>query len=245
MPRAANRRCSATGSPQPRRPTFFFVVISILVAAFAANAQVVPAPDEARARGSHVSDATLVSDDSTKFQLASLAGRPVVVNPIFTACPDTCPSMTAALRDALREIGEPGVGYQVLTISFDPADGPSAMRAYRRRLNLPAGWTLAVANEENRRRLLDAIDFHYDSLPEGGFAHPHVVAILTPTLVVSSYAHGVRFEAKDLRGRLEVATREASFVRHYRPFIVAVAVAAWASVLAVLYATRKKKRAPA
>ncbi|HEX6791564.1 MAG TPA: SCO family protein [Candidatus Krumholzibacteria bacterium] len=194
-------------------------------------------------RGTHVPDVALIGEDSTTFTLASLAGKPVVINPIFTTCQSTCPMITASLRDALAGIGEPGVGYHVLTFSFDPADGPAALRDYRSRVGLPAGWTLAVATEENRKRLLDAIDFHVEALPDGGFVHPNAVVILTPTLVVSSYAHGVSFDAKDLRKRMEVATQEASFVRHYRPYIVAVAIIAWLSVVAVLYATRKKKRA--
>lgn len=200
-------------------------------------------PDESRVRGTHVPDIALLRDDSTTVMLSSLAGRPVVVSPIFATCQSTCPMITASLRDALGEIGEPGVGYHVLTISFDPADGPSTMRMYRRQMALPGGWTLAVANEEDRKKLFDAIDFHVEALAGSGFAHPNAIAVLTPTLVVSSYAYGVSFEAKDLRRRLEVATQEASFVRHYRPIIIAVAVTALASVFAALLATRKKRAA--
>jgi protein SCO1/2 len=200
-------------------------------------------PDESRTIGTPVPDVVLTGEDSTTFRLATLAGKPVVVSPIFTTCPHTCAMITANLRDALLEIGEPGVGYQVLSISFDPADGPAALRNYRKQMALPAGWTLAVATPENLKLLLDAIDFNYEPVSEGGFAHANVVAILSPTLVVSSYAHGVTYEAKDLRNRLEVATQEASFVRHYRPYIFAIAVISGLSVVLVLYATRKKNRA--
>lgn len=199
-----------------------------------------PRPDESRTLGTQVPDVALIGEDSTSFMLSSLAGKPIVVSPIFTTCPHTCSMITANLRDALAEIGEPGVGYQVLTISFDPADGPAALRDYRRKMALPAGWRLAVATEANLELLLDAVDFNYEAMPDGGFAHANVVAILTPTLVVSGYAHGVTYEVKELRGALEKATRESSLVRHYRPFMLLIALLGLAAVAVVLFVTRRK-----
>lgn len=205
-----------------------------------AAAQTILPPDEKKTRGSVVPDVTLLSEDSTAFQLSSLAGKPIVVSPIFTTCPSTCSEITGSLRDALAAIGEPGVGYQVLTVSFDPADGPAALRAYRDRLSLPPGWRLATATPENLARLLGAIDFQYAPLPEGGFAHANTIAVLSPALAVSGYVHGVFFEEKEVRAALEHAAADVSLVRHYRPLILLVAVVALATMLAVLVVTRKK-----
>jgi protein SCO1/2 len=217
-------------------------LLSVLVAG-AARAQLALPPDLKATHGKSVPDVTLIGEDSTSFALSTLAGKPVVVNPVFTSCQETCPIITANLRSALTEIGEPAVGYQVLTISFDPADGPAQMREYRQKLDLPPGWKLAVATPENRKALLDAIDFNYEALPQGGFVHANVVAILTPTLTVSSYANGVTCDAKELRAALERATRESSLVRHYRGYIgIAAALALFSAVL-VLFATRKKPAA--
>jgi len=206
----------------------------------AANAQVTPAPDEKQTHGRQVPDVTLVGEDSMSFALSTLAGKPVIVSPIFTSCPQTCLLITESLRDALASIGEPGVGYQVLTVSFDPADGPVQLRDFRRRLTLSSGWKLAVATPANLTQLLDAIDFNYASLPEGGFAHAHVIAILSPTLHVSSYAHGVAYDAKEIRRALEVAAGESSLVRHYRPVILGISVLGMAVLTLVLFSTRKK-----
>lgn len=217
-----------------------FLTVAALLAASAALAQLPQRPDEAHTRGAQVPDVTLIGADSTTFALSTLAGKPVLVNPIFTECPQVCPMITTSLRDALAGIGEPGVGYHVVTISFDPADGPAEMREYARKLELPAGWTLAVATPENLRALMDAIDFNYEPAPEGGFMHANAVAILTPTLRVSSYAHGLSYDAKELRAAFEKATAEASFVRHYRPYIALAGVLALTAVVAALFVTRKK-----
>jgi hypothetical protein len=126
-------------------------------------------------------------------------------------------------------------------VSFDPADGPAQLREYRRLMSLPAGWKLAVATPENLKQLLDAIDFNYEAMRGGGFAHANVIAVLNPALLVSSYARGVSYTPEEIRKALEDASREVSFIRHYRPFIIAIGIAAWLSVLAALYATRKKR----
>ncbi len=221
------------------------VALWLALGAPAVRAQMALPPDEKRTHGAQVPDVTLTGEDSTSFKLSTLAGKPVIVNPVFTTCEQTCPMITSNLRTALGEIGEPGVGYQVLTISFDPADGPAQLREYRKKLDLPAGWKLAVASPEDRKAFLDAIDFNYEALPDGGFVHANVIAILTPTLNVSSYAHGVTYEANDLRAKLERATRESSLVRHYRPYIALAAAMGLISIAVVLFATRKRSASPA
>jgi protein SCO1/2 len=221
----------------------FAALLFISIAVQALHAQVVLPPDIKKTHGKSVPDVTLIGEDSTAFQLSALAGKPVVVNPVFTTCQQTCPIITQNLSGALKEIGEPGVGYQVLTISFDPADGPAALRAYRKKLDLPPGWKLAVATPENRKALLDAIDFHYEALPDGGFVHANVVAVLSPTLTVSSYLNGVTFESKELKNAFWRATRESSLVRHYRGYIGLAAVLALAATVIVLFTTRRKPAA--
>jgi protein SCO1/2 len=223
------------------RPVFLFLAL-VLIAAPATRAQITPRPDETKTIGQRVPDVTLLGEDSTTFTLGSLAGKPIVVSPIFTACEQTCPMITASLRDALAQIGEPGAGYQVLTISFDPADGPAELREYRLKMALPPGWKLAVATPENLQQLLDAIDFNYETLPDGGFVHANVIAVLSRALTVSNYVHGVSYDAAGIRHALEQAADETSLVRHYRPYIVGAAIAAWSSVVVVLITTRKKRR---
>jgi len=217
--------------------------IFLLIATTAALAQTVLPPDEKRTHGKPVPDVTLIDEDSTSFALHALAGKPVILNPVFTTCEQTCPMITSNLKAALAQIGEPGVGYQVLTVSFDPSDGPARLREYRRKLDLPAGWKLAVATPDNLKALLGAIDFNYAALPEGGFVHPNVIVILTPTLTVSSYEHGVSYDPKELRSKLERAARESSLVRHYRPYIALSALLALAATVVALVVTRKKPAA--
>jgi cytochrome oxidase Cu insertion factor (SCO1/SenC/PrrC family) len=215
------------------------VVYSLALAAlWAALASAQALPDEKKTIGTQMPDVALVADDDSTFRLSSLWGKPVIVSPIFTSCPHTCSMITESLRDALREIGEPGVGYEVLTISFDPADDTAAMRAYRERLGLPQGWRLATASAGDLATFLGAIDFQVTALEGGGFAHPNLVVVLGPDLRVASYVHGVMYDADDVRAALEDASERASLVRRYRPLLVVIVALGLGAVGWALYVTR-------
>ncbi|HEU4930100.1 MAG TPA: SCO family protein [Candidatus Krumholzibacteria bacterium] len=214
--------------------------VSIGLAMLIAGAAGAQAPDESKTVGTQMPDVELIADNDSTFRLSSLWGKPVIVSPIFTTCPHTCTMITESLRDALRGVGAPGVGYHVVTVSFDPADDSAAMRAYRERMQLPPSWRLATARPDQLAALLTALDFTVTPMAEGGFAHPNLVVVLGPDLRVARYVHGVMFEAADLRTALEDASTQASLVRRFRPYIVLVSVMAVGAVVWVLLATRKR-----
>ena len=87
-------------------------------------------------------------------ELVSHEGRPlrffddlikdkvVVVNFIYTSCPDTCPLETAKLSEVCELLGE-RVGQDVFlySISIDPEhDTPEVLREYSQRYQTPPGW---------------------------------------------------------------------------------------------------------
>jgi protein SCO1/2 len=228
----------------PGRPLGLAIFATMLLASTPARAQVVTPPDASKTRGHRIPDVAVVTDDSTTFHLADLAGKPIIINPVFTRCPNACPAITTSLRDALAEIGAPEVGYHVLTISFDPADGPAELRAYRERLALPAGWIVATATPANVAELLDALDFRTVAIDGGGFAHPNVIAIVTPALAISGYVHGLAYAPGEVRRGLEGAVRDASLVEHYKPVLIGVGVLSVLVMAGVLVATRKRAAPP-
>jgi len=213
---------------------------AIVLSMFVTNARAVAPPDEKKAIGTQMPDVALVADDSTTFQLSSLWGKPVIVSPIFTSCPHTCGMITESLRDALRDVGEPGVGYEVLTVSFDPADDTSAMRAYRERMALPKGWRLSTMNAADLATFLEAIDFRVEAMEGGGFAHPNLIVILSPDLRVARYEHGVMFESAGMLAALQGAADDASLVKRYRPLILIVVAMGLAGIAWALHATRRR-----
>ena len=223
-----------------RRGRFVSTALALLLLAAArASAQTPMPPDVSATRGRVVPDVLLTNDDGTQFRLSSLSGKPLLLSPIFTRCPGACIAITSTLRDAVAKAGRIGDDFNVVTISFDPADTDSAMHAYREQMGLPAAWKMTVASAEDRMQLLDAVDFNFMSLDGGTFAHANEVVVLDRNLAVSGYLHGTEHTPDALAAALDVATgRTAGFWSHpgNRVFLVGVAgiLAAAGAIIAVL-----------
>ncbi len=211
-----------------------------------AHAEPVPlaapaAPDAARLRGHRVPDVVLRDDAGRSFRLRELAGRPLILSPVFTRCPHACPMITRSLREALEPVGPPGERYGVLTLSFDPADTPADLAAFRRAHDLPAPWRLAVGDSAEVRRLLESLDFGFVRVP-GGFAHPNGVFVLDDSLRVSDWISGLVFDTDELRravGRAHLSMG-STLVRRARPYLALVAALGALATLAAIRLTRRR-----
>jgi len=202
----------------------FPLFAALLIIALGAAAQTALPPDESRTLGQPVADATFVDAQGSSLAVRSLAGRPVVVSPIFTRCHYTCPMITASLKRAVAQAGVLGEDFEVLSVSFDVSDTPEDLARYRSRMDLPEAWNLVRADGEVLLPFLDSLDFRFISTPDGGFAHPNLVVVLTPELTVAKYLYGTSFEAEDLRAALALARGEGSVLNRMAPYLFVVGV---------------------
>jgi len=202
----------------------FALLLFATLRGHSAGAQTALPPDESRTLGVPVADAVFVDAQGSALAVRSLAGRPVVVSPIFTRCHHTCPTITASLKRAVARVGVPGEDFEVLSVSFDVSDTPEDLARYRARMDLPEAWKLARADGEALLPFLDSIDFRFISSPDGGFTHPNLVVVLSPELTVSKYLYGTAFEPDDLRAALALARGEGSALHRFAPYLFAVGV---------------------
>jgi protein SCO1/2 len=94
------------------------------------------APVERQAIYREAPDFTLITQGGERLALADLYGKVVLVNFIYTSCPDVCPVATAKFRRIQELVRARGVARQVylLSISADPAvDTPAVLEDYGRR----------------------------------------------------------------------------------------------------------------
>lgn len=213
------------------------LLLSALVSASAAS-QPAP-PDRARTVGQSIPNVEMIDDGGRAFRLGSLAGKPIVLSPIFTRCPHACIMITTSLREALLAVGEPGVDFEVVTFTFDPEDSLQDLTAYREQHELPDAWRMARADSAQLDSVLTAIQFSYSGEP-GGFAHSNLIAILTPELTISGYITGIAHDEEEIRRALLTAVAPASLVEKYRPLMAIVAGLAFLTIVIVLVATRRK-----
>lgn len=205
------------------------------------TAQTSMRPDESVTIGKPALDVQFTDENGETFRLSDLRGKPVIVSPIFTSCPHTCTMITSSLREALTAISKPGGKYEVLTVSFDPADTPEDLKAYKKEHLLPAGWKLAVGEGDAMNAFLASLDFRYSAEDTGGFVHANLVAVLTPDQHISEYVYAIMFEEQSMRTALQTAVTGTSLVKKFRGWILAAAIGGAVLTALTVLATKTRR----
>jgi protein SCO1/2 len=134
--------------------------------------------------------------------------RPVVLTLVYYQCPMLC---TMSLNDQTRALGamplNPGEDFDIVTVSFDPREGPDLAAAKKKRYiheykkpGAAKAWHFLVGDETNIRKLTEAVGFRYAWDEKfNQYAHAAGLMVLTPTGKLSRYFYGVDYSSKDLR----------------------------------------------
>ncbi|MEX0887228.1 MAG: SCO family protein [Phycisphaeraceae bacterium] len=134
--------------------------------------------------------------------------KPIVLNLGYFHCPMLCGLVTESLASSLRDLSwTPGDEFEVLTVSFDPEEGPAdAAPAKARVIELlgrpeaAAGWHFLTGDQAEIDRLTDAVGFEYVwSERYEEFVHTAAIVILTPDGRVSRYLYGVHYPERTMR----------------------------------------------
>lgn len=134
--------------------------------------------------------------------------RPVILTLNYYRCPMLCGAQLNGFLDALRQMKWTAGGqFRIVTVSFDPLEGPPLARAkkenYIREYGRPEatrGWHFLTGNVENIRALTQAVGFNYKWVPEREeWAHSAALILLTPDGRVARYLGGVAYDPNVLR----------------------------------------------
>ncbi|WP_217639969.1 SCO family protein [Palleronia marisminoris] len=125
-------------------------------------------------------------------------GRIVVVNFVYTDCPDICGLSTARLAQVVDWLGDRvGRDIFVYSISLDPeTDTPSRLKAYAAAFGAPSGWTFLTGTREN----IDQVRFKLGERSESLSDH-------RSDMVIGNAATG-EWRRTSLMGSLVVATTD-------------------------------------
>lgn len=112
----------------------------------------------------------LVTSSGRRFDLASLAGKVIVVSDVMTLCQETCPLDTANVVQAAHAVERAGLGSKVefLSITIDPQrDTPQRLAAYRTLYDpAPANWIVATGTDEQIASLWKALGVYIERVPD-------------------------------------------------------------------------------
>jgi protein SCO1/2 len=167
--------------------------------------------------------------------------RPVIFVLAYFRCPMLCNVVMDDLASSLKIVPfTPGKDYDIVVVSFDPADTPSLAAAKKdevvaryndgrgKRATAPA-WHFLTASPESIAAITRAVGFrYYWDTETRQFAHAAGIVLLTPKGRISRYIYGVEFPARDIRlGLVEASGEQIGsvvdqvllFCFHYNPVI--------------------------
>jgi protein SCO1/2 len=143
--------------------------------------------------------------------------KPVLLSLVYYSCPMLCSLATEGLVRSLKGMSfDVGREFDVVTVSFDPREGPrlarekrdGVLRAYGR-AGAAEGWHFLTGKEEAIRELTRAVGFRYVwDADSRQFAHATGIVTLTPHGKVARYLFGIDYPSKDIRFGLMEATSE-------------------------------------
>jgi protein SCO1/2 len=155
-------------------------------------------------------DTSFVDHKGRTVRMAELFGhgRPVVLHLVYYECPMLCKLSSDGLLRALSTLSlKPGEDFSIVTLSFDPSEGPELSARARdvaiERYGEDAvkkGWHFLTGDETAIARLCESVGFRY-AYDEASrqYAHAAGIFVLTAGGTLSRYLSGVEFPPRDLR----------------------------------------------
>jgi protein SCO1/2 len=138
--------------------------------------------------------------------------RPVLLIMVYFGCPQLCSLSLNGVTEAVRKVNlQPGRQFEIVTVSFNPKEGPELAAAkkanYIKSLGNPAaaeGWHFLTSSDPAAAKTLgDAIGFGFRQDPQTGlYLHEAAIYLCTPQGRVSRVEQGVQFDAESLHDSL-------------------------------------------
>jgi protein SCO1 len=203
--------------PQPQR-LFPILVLIVLVSSDLLGGVVKNVEPQ---RGRAVKSIRWTDDAGQVRRLSQFAGYPVILLPIYTRCRTACIVNVDQLKKALADSSADPRQFRVLLFSFDSAETPSTLAAYRTRENIPLSWSVGTASQENIDALLESIGFQYGKAGTE-FSHPNLLVFLDSNLRIAKWIYGTGYSGRDVDLALKIAAGENDWVGQHFEWLYAL-----------------------
>lgn len=162
-------------------------------------------------------DARLYDENGQYTSLGAMLhpNRPILLQLGYLGCPMLCDAISHSLVDACKPLNLTiGKDFDFVFVSIDPTDTPALAtlkrNSYVQEYGKPGsdgGFHFLVGKPKEIDEIATAVGFRYQNAPNGQFAHPAVVMVITPDGKVSRYLYGLSFPEQTLRLSLVEASQ--------------------------------------
>jgi protein SCO1 len=162
-------------------------------------------------------DLVLTDEQGKQIPLRNYFGeRPVLFVLAYYRCPMLCNQVLNGVlksTNALKFVA--GRDFEIVVVSFDPADTPAAAAAKRESYveryhysDVADGWHFLVGSKETVAKIAETVGFTYVYDERSGqYAHASGIMIVTPDGRLSQYFYGIDFATRDMRLALVEASQ--------------------------------------
>lgn len=147
-------------------------------------------------------DFTLMDQTGQQVSLSDYRGKVVLVNFMFTKCPDYCPTLTSVLANVQSELIQEGLSEKVhfLSVSVDPAnDTPDLLRRFADAMYVDTGgWNFLTGEHGAIEEVSGAYGVFFARLPSGSVEHNLLTTVIDRSGQMRVQYVGERFDPDEL-----------------------------------------------
>lgn len=157
--------------------------------------------------GKPMQNFALLDRDGKPVELSRYKGKPLLVNFVYTACFQVCPTTTRNLQKAVSEtVNVMGADrFNIITIGFNqPFDSPQAMKDFAKRygLDLP-NWEFLSPAPAIVNDVTQSFGFSFVATA-AGFDHLNQITLVDAEGIIVRQVYGEKFTPKDLAEPLKL-----------------------------------------
>ena len=157
--------------------------------------------------GKPMQNFALLDRDGKPVELSRYKGKPLLVNFVYTACFQVCPTTTRNLQKAVSEtVNVMGADrFNIITIGFNqPFDSPQAMKDFAKRygLDLP-NWEFLSPAQAIVNDVTQGFGFSFVATA-AGFDHLNQITLVDAEGIIVRQVYGEKFTPKDLAEPLKL-----------------------------------------
>ncbi|MBI5748128.1 MAG: SCO family protein, partial [Nitrospinae bacterium] len=130
--------------------------------------------------GRKIGNFILTDHDGIQFNLKDYLGKPLLINLVYTNCPNTCSVNASIIANSIKELGRDlDEKVNIITIGFDyERDTPQRMKEYGEAFTKDFKyWRFAAGDKKTIERLTNELGFYYKKEGEG-FDHLNMISII-------------------------------------------------------------------